>query len=299
MDNFLFFPRAVAAAISDTGFAWLFGLLLAGLLLDLEGPSAPRRSLQRTAIYCAIAMLLAGLAQLYLATATMIGSSAFAAVRSQLTDVALGTHAGKKLLWSLSLTLLVLLTLCARRNWQKRSTFSLLLAEMVADAMVRSASGHAAANGDFTLSEAVQFFHLISIAVWAGCVLAAGFLVLPGMLQEDRASHAVSFTRRLSRVVTFALAVVLLSGIYNAYVGLGGSLRPLAGSQWGILLDVKVLLVLIAVGMGAANRRMIAGDRATQRAPALATSLRIEAMVMLAILAVSALLANSPPASSS
>jgi putative copper resistance protein D len=243
-------------------------------------------------------MLLAGLTQVYLTTATMIGSAAPDAVRSQITTVALETHAGKALLWNLFFLFILFLTLCIRRDWQRRATAWLLLTELVAVAVVRAGTGHAAANGDFTVSELVQFCHLISIAVWSGCVLAGGFLVLPGLLREQRAGDMTAFTRRLSRAVTFALVVVLLSGAYNSYVGLGGSFRPLAGTQWGVLLDIKLLLVLAAIAMGAANRRMLRGNRtlSVEQASALAATVRVEAIVMLAILTISAFLANSPPA---
>jgi copper resistance protein D len=295
MDNFLLLPRALAAAISDSGFAGTFGLVLASLLLDTEGETGLRRKLRRSSLYCAIGMLLAGFVQVYLATATMIGSAALDAVRDEIMTVALETHAGKALLWNLFLVLILFLTLCVRRHWQRRATAWLLLAELVAVAVVRAGTGHAAANGDFTVSEFVQFCHLISIAVWAGCVLAGGFLVLPGLFREQRTGDMVAFTRRLSRTVTFALAVVLLSGAYNAYIGLGASLQPLAGTQWGVLLDIKVLLVLAAVGMGAANRRMLGSDRtlSVEQTSALAATVRVEAVVMLTV---SALLANSPPA---
>jgi putative copper resistance protein D len=298
MDNFLLLPRALAAAISDSGFAAIFGLVLASLLLVSGGESGLCLKLRRSSLYCAIAMLLAGFAQVYLATATMIGAAAFDAVRGQIMTVALETHAGKALLWNLFLVLILLLTLCVRSDRQWRSTAWLLLAELVALTVVRAGTGHAAANGDFTVSEFVQFCHLMSIAVWAGCVLAGGFLVLPSLLREQRTGDMMAFTRRLSRTVTFALAVVLLSGAYNAYVGLGGSVRPLATTQWGVLLDIKIVLVLAAVGMGAANRRMLGSDRSlsVEQTFALAATVRVEAVVMLAILIVSALLANSPPA---
>jgi len=300
MDNFLLLPRALAAAVSDSAFAGAFGLVLASLFLAGRDEDGLRRQLQRGALYCALGMALAGVAQLYLATATMIGSASTADVRVQIVTVVLETHAGNLLLGNIVLALVLLLTLSLRSNWQKHSAAWPVLAVLVAVAAVRSGAGHAAADGDFTIAEFVQFSHLISIAVWAGCVLAGGFVVLPLMLRERRTVELVAFTRRLSGMVTFALAVVVLSGIYNSYRGLGGSLKPLAGTQWGILLDVKLLLVFAAVGMGAASRRMLATNRTLTpgQASVLTTMLRVEAVTMLAILTVSAWLANSPPASS-
>jgi copper resistance protein D len=300
MDNFLLLPRALAATVSDSGYAGVVGLVLSSLLLGNESDMGLRRRLQRSALYCAVGMLLAAIAQVYLATATMIGDAAFAAVRGQIMSVVVDTHAGKILLGNLLLALTLLLALCTLRDWRRRSTAWSLMAALIAIAAVRAVTGHAAADGDFTLPEFVQFFHLVSIAVWAGCVLAGGFVVLPGMLRQQRTAELVAFTRRLSLTVTFALVVVVLSGTYNSYRGLGGSLKPLTGTQWGVLLDIKLVLVFAATAMGAANRRMLGKDRSltAEQTSTLATVLRVEAVTMLAILTVSAWLANSPPASS-
>jgi putative copper resistance protein D len=296
MDNFLLLPRALAAALSDSAFAGAFGLVLACFLLGDEDENGLRSTLRRGTFYCLLAMLISGLVQVYLTTATMVGAASFEAVRSQIKLVMLETHAGKVLLANLAFVAVLLLTVSLRRDWQRRSTLWSLLVLLIADAAVRAASGHAASDGDFTLPEFIQFSHLISIAVWAGCVLAAGFVVLPRMLQEQRTAPLISFTRKLSRTVTFALAVVLLSGTYNSYRGLGGSLRPLAGTQWGVLLDMKILLVLAAIAMGATSRRMIGKELSLHETAVLTTAVRFEALTMLLILTVSAWLANSPPA---
>jgi putative copper resistance protein D len=300
MDNFLLLPRALAAALSDSGFAGALGLILSSLLLDQEGQSYLRKTLLGGAFLCAAGMLLAGLAQMFLATATMVGTADAATVRSQMVAVLLNTHAGRVLLINnvLILLLILLLTAALRRRWHGHSATWLLLAAVIADGAVRSASGHAASDGDFTLAELIQFLHLGSIAIWAGCVMAAGLVVLPRMLKAERTSGVLAFTRRLSTTVTFALPVVVLSGIYNSYRGLDGSLKGLTGTQWGFLLDLKILLVLAALGMGAANRKAISQQDALSnpQASRLASVLRWEAWTMILILTVSAFLANSPPA---
>ena len=143
MDNFLLLPRALAAAVSDSGFAGAFGLVLASLLLSNQ--SGLHLRLQLSTFYCAIGMLVAGIVQVYLATATMIGDAGVAAVRGQIMPVVLETHAGKLLLWDLILTLILLLTLGVRRDWQRRSTAWSLLAVLAALSAARAATGHAAA----------------------------------------------------------------------------------------------------------------------------------------------------------
>jgi putative copper resistance protein D len=298
MDNFLFLPRALAAALSDAAFAAAVGLVIASLWLQRDNEQIVRASLRRGVILSTAAMLVALSAQAYLLTATMVGSPAFRAIRSQSTAVMTGTHAGRVLLCNCALSLTLLILLSLRKMWRTRFGTYSLLAMLVILAATRAATGHPAADGDFTLPEFVQFVHLISIAIWSGGVIATGFVVLPALLRSGRIQVMLEFTRQLSNTVTIALLLIVVSGVYNSYRGLGGSLAPLAGTQWGILLDVKLMLVCVALSMGALNRRMLRTDRglSTPQASRLALSLRGEAAVMLLILTVSALLANSPPA---
>jgi putative copper resistance protein D len=118
------------------------------------------------------------------------------------------------------------------------------------------------------------------------------------MLQAGRNDGAARFARSLSRAVTIALLLILLSGLYNSWRGLGGSLTPLTGTEWGRSLDLKLVLVGIALTLGASSRRMLGSNRGPSHneLSRLTRLVRIEAVVMLLVLAVSAWLANSPPA---
>ena len=302
MDNFLYIPRALASILFDLAFATSFGTLLSLLWLqpasDLEQRGPPRSAfgpLQRTLVASAILILLALPAQLWLLTAMMTGSASAADIRPQLLDVLTGTHAGRVLMPDFGCVVLLLLAALLMRGHARIYT---CLALAVALTAFRSASGHSGGNGNFSFSEFVQFFHLLSIAVWAGAVMIAGLLVLPRLKLLDQLTR---FGRRLSFFATVAIVIVAFSGIYNAWIGLDGSLKPLPHTQWGILLIIKSALVLIALALGA-NNRVILG-RNPVLLPSDATrfrnSMRVEAVVMLAILAVSGFLANSPPATGS
>jgi len=300
MDNFLFLLRALAAAVSDITFAASFGLVIVSLWLQSDSEERLHGRLQRGLELCVAALLLALAAQTYLLTATMIGSSGFAAVWGQFVEVMTGTHAGRVLLCNCCVTLVLLGLLLVRRRWNTRTKAWTLLAVLIILAAIRAATGHPASDGDFRLPEFVQFFHLISIAIWTGGIIAAGFFVLPALLRAQQNGAIVAFLLTLSRAVTIALLVVVLSGIYNSYRGLDGSVAPLLRTQWGILLDLKIFLVCVAVAMGASNRRMLRRGRALSalHISRLVMVLRAEGVVMVLILLVSALLANSPPADS-
>jgi putative copper resistance protein D len=285
MDNDLFLPRVLAAALSDIAFAGAVGLSLVSFLVQ---PREGKSNTNRPMLVCAATMLVAVLAQIYLTTATMIATAAPSEVLAQLHSVALETHAGRSLIANAFFTLLLLtVSVIPRHRWSIASTLILLAA-------ARATIGHASSDGDFTVAELVQFTHLLSITIWSGLILAASFIVLPLLESDDIAS----FMRKLSTTVTMALAFILASGFYNSYRGLAGTVPPLLHTQWGILLCVKILLVAAAIALGFLNRRILhRNPRLTQPQTAqLTRQLRAEAILMLAILPISAALANSPPA---
>lgn len=297
MDNFLFLPKALAAALSDTAFAASVGLVIVSLWLQSDSEERLRGRLRRGLELCSAVMLLALAAQTYLLTTTMIGSTDFTAVRGQFVTVMTATHAGRVLLCSVCITLALLVLLAVQRRWKSRTQTWSLLAVLVALAAIRAASGHPAADGDFTLPEFVQFIHLLSISIWAGGIIAAGFFVLPKLLRVQQNEAIAAFLRALSRTVTITLLLIVLSGLYNSYRGLGGSVGPLVRTQWGGLLDCKIFLVCVAVAIGANNRRMLLRNRTLSlpQTSRLTLVVRAEGVVMVLILLASALLANSPP----
>lgn len=298
MDNFLLLPRVFASTVSDSAFAIAFGSTVACLCLNTED-RALRSRLRTVTLSCLIVLIFAVDAQMLLQTATMIGSADLSSVRSQASTVLTETHAGRALLSELCWTFLPLILLLTRFGRQARAGAWSTLTLLVFLAGIRSATGHASSDGDFTLPEFLQFIHLVSTAIWSGCVIVAGLVVLPALIQ-DRAHEMTSFTRRLSRAVTVALALIVLSGLYNSYRGLGGSIAPLTRTQWGEVLDLKLVLIAVALTLGTLNRRMLRGDGSlsSRECTRLATIVRVEAGVMLLILTVSAWLANSPPANS-
>jgi copper transport protein len=91
-----------------------------------------------------------------------------------------------------------------------------------------------------------------------------------------------------------AAPVVVLSGLAGAWIQLGG-LGPLGNSTYGRLLLLKLLLASVVLVLGWTNRRTLA--RVTTAALDLAASVRVEALLGLVVLAVSAVLVVTPPPS--
>jgi putative copper resistance protein D len=290
MDNFLFVPRALAAALFDIAFACTAGVLLANLLLP-AGCNIVRPSNRRFII----GMIVALAAQAWFAAAVATGSSTFEQVRSALPEVLTGTHAGEVTLVSLVCAVLPLLCSAFIRGEPLQTRTALFFfATLTA---VRAVSGHAASDGNFSLREFVQFLHLASIAIWSGGVIVAGLLIMPKLHHRGETEDIKVFAVRLSRAATIALLFVVASGAYNSYRGVGLSLAPLCQGAWGTLLIAKVAMVCIAICLGAYSRGIISSaaamsDYDTAR---LLMALRVESAMMVAILTISAFLANSAP----
>jgi putative copper resistance protein D len=291
MDNFLFLPRATFSALYDLAFAAAVGLLLSRLWLERDRTDATLRTMRASFTACALVLLLTLGAEVILTTAMMTGT--LTGVTSQIKDVLTSTHAGRLLIPAL-----LLATTLTTLSLLKRPLTLAALAVLFTMAIVRAATGHAASQGDFTLPEAMQLIHLCSTAVWAGSVMVSGLLIVPYLVCRNDTVSLLHFAKRLSATAAIAVFLVLLSGIYNAWLGLSGSLAPLVHTQWGILLTIKSSLVTIAVLLGLYNRILLRRPASALTIQSFGRSLRIEALLIAAILTLSAFLANSPPAMS-
>jgi putative copper resistance protein D len=291
MDNYLFLPRAIVSAVYNLAFATAVGLLFSRLWLGRDTINTPHHTVRRLLIACSSALFLVLGAQVVLTTAMMTGT--LNGVTSQIKDVLVSTHAGRLLIPALLLS--AGLTALARI---KRPLTVTSLAILFAMAIIRAGTGHAASQGEFTLPEVMQLLHLSSTAIWAGSVMIAGLFVVPELSRTSDTVTLLRFSKRLSATATIAVALVILSGIYNAWLDLSGTLPPLVHTQWGILLTIKSSLVSIAVLLGLYNRILLRSPDFPFSMHRFARSLRFEALLIATILTLSAFLANSPPATS-
>jgi putative copper resistance protein D len=235
--------------------------------------------------------------QLLLLAAAMTGDMSWTTAWNALPDV-VTTQSGHALSMSfLFVPFLVAFSLIPPA-FKNKTGIWIGIALLVGLTIYRAAFGHAASDGNLTLREFVQFLHLCSIATWAGGVLIAGLVIVPQLKLAGKPEPVVQFGRRLSRTVTVALVVVFLSGVYNAWRGLGGSLSPLPHTPWGQMLIAKLCVVLMVFFHGARVRLLLDEDRScrSERTALIHRWLRVEALLMIVVLIVSAWLANLPPA---
>lgn len=289
--------RVCAAAVLDVAYAASVGNLLNRLWLGRSRTPASERRLRYWLAACSMLMLVAIPLQLLLLAAAMTGDLSWALAWSALPDV-VTTHSGHALIMSFCFVPLLLALSFFPFALRGKTGIWTGIALVLGLTVYRTAFGHAAADGDFTLREFVQFLHLSSIGIWGGGVVIAGLVVVPQLAVAAKPDDVVQFGRRLSRTVTIALIVGLLSGIYNAWRGLDGSVSPLPHSAWAQVLTLKVCIVLLAFLHGARVRLLLQENRSAKsdRISIINRWLRAEAFLMLLVLVVSACLANLPPA---
>jgi len=285
--------RTAAAAVSDIGFAAMAGALATPALLhDASSGWAARRARRCRLLFTASATtaLLAELAWMWLQAISMTESPPLEALLAAGGIVA-GTGFGRA--WAVAtLALLVglaLATACRYRAFPLRALGLVLVVIATAQACV----GHAAAGGIGWLVPTMAV-HRLATGLWAGSVFAAALVVLRG---SPDAVDCVRHATRLSALAAASLAALLLTGAASAWHALGGSLAPLAPAQaspWSIGLEVKLALVAVAIALGAFDRFVVL--RALPGAwPRFARVLRVEAVVLLAVLVAAAWLAGGEP----
>jgi copper resistance protein D len=288
--------RVCAAAAFDVAYAASAGTLLNRLWLGGSITSGIEGRLRHWLTGCSLLMLVAIPIQLVLLAASMTGDLSWKLAWSSLPDV-VTTHAGRALTVSFCFVPFLLLLSIFSSAFSRRVGIWTGIALVLGITVYRAALGHAASDGNFTLWELVQFLHLSSIATWGGGVAIAGLVVLPQLAATAKLEKVIQFGRRLSHTVTIALVVVVLSGIYNGWKGLGGSFAPLPHTAWGRMLIVKVCIVLLSFFHGGRVRLLLQKQRSLLpgRVSFIRRWLRAEAFLMISVLIVSAWLANLPP----
>ncbi|WP_233864366.1 copper resistance D family protein [Paraburkholderia adhaesiva] len=246
------------------------------------------------------ALSIAAFAYLWLQAAVMSGS-ALPAAGAALGAVLTESHFG--LAWSVGFFGALVAALSC---YFGRRGFPLFVIGMLAYAAGKAAFSHAADSGDFSLREAIHVVHLVATGLWAGSVIVAAIL-LYRLSREAGSSPGpkAAFCSALSHLATLALVVVLLTGFYNAMQDTAHASAPLFGTAWGRLLAAKLACVALATALGGWNRMVVLPDlhaRAERRDPAYPAAQRrfdsllaVEALAMLAILVLAAVLGHTSP----
>jgi copper transport protein len=153
-----------------------------------------------------------------------------------------------------------------------------------------AASGHAATVEPQWLSRGAVFLHTVCIAFWIGSLFPLAAIVSANKRHDGELAA-------FSRIIPLPLAIIIATGTYLAFIELD---RPdaLWTTDYGIVLSIKLALVLVLLGLAAANRYVLVPrliPNGTKSARRLAVAIGIESVIAVLILDTVASWRFTPP----
>ena len=270
---------------------------------------------------CLIAFTAASAIELLLHTAGMSDLPLTKAF-TMIGTVLLKTHYGHLWLWR-NAALLILWAAWAlyRRQALSRVMSVTAFTALSAIILTLSTSGHAGDDGVLSPANIANWLHIMGAFLWGGGIIATAAVIFPVLLKggEPLRELMAAASLRLSTLAGIALAMVLIPGIYNAWLQID-SWHGLWTTLYGQLLVAKVALVAVMAVLGALNRyRYVPAIQRHAGRPAPRTlfplprflrggsddaasprqffrSLRVEAALLLCVLLLAAALSQQTPA---
>jgi len=189
-------------------------------------------------------------------------------------------------------------------DWSKRAALFIFLTAVMM-ALFESVTSHAGEDGLWSAANLINTVHLISTLVWGGAVIVYALLVVPDLRRRNEGRQTSMAVLRLSSLATVALALVLLSGLFNTWRQLE-QVSDLWSTEYGQALLIKLCLVAVMMGIGAMNRfRWVpqlvdcttrTGNKDQASAQLFQRILRIDSLVFILILIAASILGTiSPP----
>ena len=298
----LWLSQVVIAAFADIAFACTLGAGLLSVWLSKEKAVEARspahaawQKARRLSIGGAVVLAVADLVLVWLQAASMSGTPLFDAF-SAVIAVVTGTHAG--IGWAIAFGGSVLLNFAMVFATAKGSPrLGLFAVGAIVAAAGKASIGHAADAGAFSLAEGVQTVHLLATALWGGVVFAGAWSVLSALGTSLARAYLIRTAGKMSTMSVIAVSLVVLTGVYNAWRGLGGSAEALEASAWGQALVVKAVLVATALLLGAMNRWSVLPrlqrTASTVDARTFTGVMRVEAVMIVAVFVAAAMLSHS------
>ena len=203
-----------------------------------------------------------------------------AAAPGVLGDLLTSSQTGR--ITAIRLGLAVLLVVLVASRWLLARLAWIVALGVIVGVVLPAFGGHATTVDPVMLGTLLDALHLLTAAIWVG---GLGALAL-------RWSGERPQLPAFSQVATIAAPIVVLTGVAGAWIHLG-SIGDLTSTSYGRLLLGKSALVVVMLVLAVLNRRQL-GD-ATRAVLDLATSVRAEAALGLAVVALTAVLVVTPP----
>ncbi|SIT44205.1 putative copper-resistance transporter, CopD [Paraburkholderia ribeironis] len=298
----LWIGQVAMAALMNIAFAFAVGSALLGAWLakDAQQTTSPARPgwlrAQRSMLTASVVLILADLGWLLYQAASMSGVALPAAL-GVVPTVLTQTHVGYG--WSVAFAGAVVLLGTAMASHTGMLRNALLWLAVIAVAAGKASLGHAADAGVASAAIGTQTLHVLVTSVWGGLAMVAGLAVLPALGASTARGMLIRTATQVSKVSLVSVAFVLLSGIFNAVRGSGGSFEALQFSTWGHVLMLKLVLVALALVLGGLNRfsalPRLRRTASTMDAHTFVNVLYLEALAMLGVFTAAAVLAHIVP----
>jgi copper transport protein len=222
-------------------------------------------------------------------------SGSLASLRlADLTDIITTTTFGHG--WMLQVVVALVLLVRLR---SMTTRWNALAGVVVALALSAPFLGHPAAVADLRfLAMPLDAAHLLAAGAWTGSILMLALAAMPNVVAVPvgaRIEIARNMLRAFSPLALWSAAIVALTGTLGGWLHLR-ALDLVVGSEYGMMLIRKVVLVLIIAGLGAYHWRVVQPGMSSERSVArLRGSLALDVAVVLLTLFTTALLAGTPP----
>lgn len=185
--------------------------------------------------------------------------------------------------------LAIVLALLAR--WSRLNARAMTAASLLLLGPAFALTGHASGAGIAWLSFIAVAAHVAAVSFWAGA--------LPGLWRDLAQGDAdrVAALLRFSRAIPVAVGVMLVAGLYLAFIQLGAP-AALIETGYGRVLVGKLVLVAGALALGTWNRIALtppAGRGEARAAAVMRKVIAVEIVLILAVAATTALWRFTPP----
>jgi putative copper export protein len=203
-----------------------------------------------------------------------------------LQEITAETHAGR--LWVWRLIVVVVLAIAMWMPLRARTAGLAALTLSVTLIALSSATSHAIDRGP--LAVVIYFIHQASAGLWLGALISL-------LLSARGGAEAITaITPRVSTVCACSVAIIAASGALTAFQWIGWNFHLLVDSSYGRTLVGKLMTATPALLLGGYNRYWKVPKLSHRGVRAmLLRNVAGECVLLLAVMAWSALLANTPP----
>jgi copper transport protein len=289
----------VAQGLVYVGIVALLGVLAAARLL---WPWARDQRRVRLLAWAGWAALLAGTAAAFLLQGPRAADGSWPAVaRLQDAGLTLNSVFGAELLARAALLLAVSPLLTSRGQRALPGPAGDVMRSVAALALLAAVAvtGHASTGSGAWLAVPATILHLAAMAVWLGGLVLLWLVVLPALRSG---SHTLpeARLRHWSMVAYTCIVCLVVTGEYQAARQIS-PVQALWTTSYGVTLLIKSGLVIVMLAAAALAHRLAISPAAREVTPlgvvrAVRRSVRIEAGVGAAVLAVTAVLVSEAPA---